>query len=412
MTDKLDAQEPENLAVEEAAVPDTANVVTEPGAPVVEEASDAAELAQALARAESEINGLPAEPAAPVAAEPVVSGEQAVAAEPVTVADVAGPAVAMQPEQTMLSESVPVGMQTEQTAVAPATDLPVGEAAGLPQQPQEPGAHIGAVGADAVELPRAEQDFNYEPLPSAGAHSEPQLAAGENAQEVVATGTAAAVAPEQTQPAAAGISAAGEGIMIRPDHPMAAFYVEAPVAPEKKGNRLAGLFITLLATVVFAAVYAGVLLLTLAPTHTPQNILSDGLVPYLIAPGFYLAVIAFALSLLLTVMIFGRCGWWAYVLSSFLVGAVTWAVAALGFGLSGDLLPNDLSVRALLTLDMKAVVAYVQLAQNWIVIFAGLVAREVTVWFGAWIGARGRKVTAKNKAAQAEYEAALAAAGS
>ncbi len=42
------------------------------------------------------------------------------------------------------------------------------------------------------------------------------------------------------------------------------------------------------------------------------------------------------------------------------------------------------------------------------VVAAVLVAREVTVWFGAWIGTRGRRITRANADAIAEYEAALA----
>ena len=43
-------------------------------------------------------------------------------------------------------------------------------------------------------------------------------------------------------------------------------------------------------------------------------------------------------------------------------------------------------------------------------IAAALVAREATIWFGAWIGARGRKLKARNAEALAEYEVALAEA--
>jgi hypothetical protein len=37
-------------------------------------------------------------------------------------------------------------------------------------------------------------------------------------------------------------------------------------------------------------------------------------------------------------------------------------------------------------------------------IAAGVVAREVPIWFGAWIAARGRKVTARNIEARQEYD--------
>jgi len=41
-------------------------------------------------------------------------------------------------------------------------------------------------------------------------------------------------------------------------------------------------------------------------------------------------------------------------------------------------------------------------------IAAGLVAREVPIWAGAWIARRGRRVTARNLEARVEYDRLLA----
>lgn len=188
-------------------------------------------------------------------------------------------------------------------------------------------------------------------------------------------------------------------IRISSDHPMAALYMQTPMPPEIKGNRGAGVLIALLGTLGFAAVYAGVLALWLAPGLAPSQFV-DGLLSYVLSWGFAAAVGAFLLGLILLVLIVGRAGWWAYVLGGFLVGALVWVAATAGYAASAD------GVRALLERAPIALADTFGLAVP--AIAAGIVAREATVWFGAWIGARGRRMKRRNAEALAEYEAALA----
>lgn len=188
-------------------------------------------------------------------------------------------------------------------------------------------------------------------------------------------------------------------IRISPDHPMAALYMQTPVPPDIQGNRGAGSLIALLATVGFAAVYAGVLSLWLAPELAPSQFV-DGLLSYALSWGFIAAVAAFFIGLVVIVLIVGRAGWWAYVLGGFLVGALVWAAATAGYAASAD------GVRALFERSPVSLVSKFGLTVP--AIAAGLVAREATIWFGAWIGSRGRRVKARNAAALEEYEASLA----
>ena len=188
-------------------------------------------------------------------------------------------------------------------------------------------------------------------------------------------------------------------IRISSDHPMAALYMQTPMPPEIRGNRGAGTLIALLATLGFALVYAGVLALWLAPDLAPSQFV-DGLLEALVDWGFIAAAAAFLVGLIVLVLVVGRAGWWAYVLGGFLVGALVWAAAtagwaasAEGFGALFERSPASLVERYGLTVPAIA---------------AGIVAREATVWFGAWIGARGRRVKARNAEALAEYEAAMA----
>ena len=211
----------------------------------------------------------------------------------------------------------------------------------------------------------------------------------------VAAGAAAAT------PAAAGLGPARDGeIRISSDHPMAALYMQTPMPPEIKGNRGAGILIALLATVGFALVFAGVLALIAAPSYPPSTFLSEGLIPALLSWGFIASVIAFFVGLALLVLIAGRAGWWAYVIGGFVVGLLVFAVTLVGLSIdAGDGIRNALD-------DVLA--AEIQIGVLTLAVVAGVIAREVTVWFGAWIGSRGRKVSRKNAAAVAEYEEALA----
>lgn len=193
-------------------------------------------------------------------------------------------------------------------------------------------------------------------------------------------------------------------IRIGADHPMAALYMQTPMPPDLKGNRGAGALIALLATVAFAALYAGVIALALAPTFPPSTFLTEGLLPMVTSWGFIAGVVAFYIGLLVLVLIFGRAGWWAYVLFSLFVGVLVWGVTTLAFAFGGG--PGG-------TLGQTShpdgfIGAALELAFIVPTLGAAVLAREVAVWFGAWIGARGRKVTAKNAALLAEYEGALA----
>lgn len=236
-----------------------------------------------------------------------------------------------------------------------------------------------------------------EELPSAGASGAPSLAA-DAAAGTVDRGFGAAPASRP----APELSPVRDGeIRISADHPMASLYVQTPMPPEMRGNRGAGVLIALLATICFAAVYAGALALWLAPSFPPSTFLTEGLLPMLLTWGFIGSVVAFFVGLALLVLIMGRAGWWAYVLGGFLVAVLVWAAAALGYSAQASRVGVEFS-----GWHPTNLLGNVGL---WLpVVAAGLVAREVSVWFGAWIGARGRRVRLRNAAALAEYDAAMA----
>ena len=202
-------------------------------------------------------------------------------------------------------------------------------------------------------------------------------------------------------PPVAPTAPAPGNVTIASDHPMAALYMQQPDAPTMKSNRLAGLFISLLATLGFAVVYAGLIAAWLAPKFPMSTFLQDGLYPYLVSLGFVIPVVAFFLAMLLLVLIFNRAGWWVYVIFGLLVAAIVWIGAGVGYSMSPQLLTDAGDAE-------HNIRRYLEFALTIPALLAALAGREVSVWFGAWIGARGRRCTAKNRAAQEEYEQKLA----
>lgn len=206
--------------------------------------------------------------------------------------------------------------------------------------------------------------------------------------------------PVLPAPAVANTPVAANTITVNADHPMAALYAQTPMPPDVRGNRAAGVLIAVLATVGFAAVFAGLLALWLAPSYPPSTFLNQGLLPWLTQWGSAAAAVGFFVSLALLVLIVGRAGWWAYVLGGLFVGLATWASAVLGFAVNDRIAGEVVSLQPLALLE--------EYGLSFPAIAAGLAAREVSVWFGAWIGARGRRMKRLNAEASKEYENTLA----
>jgi hypothetical protein len=175
-------------------------------------------------------------------------------------------------------------------------------------------------------------------------------------------------------------------------------YVTVPTPPKRRGNRLMGILIDVVATVAYAVVFAAVAL-GLFALREPRTAL-DLWERYLQTAGFWVPVVVFFLAYALLIAIVNRGGWWAHVLGSFFVGAVVY------FGYLGGAL---LTVQAW-TMSLNEANQFVgTLWTNPLTIASAVVAREAALWFGAWIAARGRRVRAANLEAQRDYERRVAA---
>ena len=248
-----------------------------------------------------------------------------------------------------------------------------------------------------------------------GSHS---AVAAEPAAEQALTQPTAPIAPEPVQrdyvPAATiGAAGATGAVPLARDYPpterypettaaqanQVPIYVTAPAAPRNRGNRGAGAGIALLATVVYAALYALVAFIIVGVTSTSLPDATTKFAEFIVRPVFYIPIIFFFLALTLLVAIVNRGGWWAYVLFGFLVAAAVY------FSYIGGAL---LTVQAW-TLTPADAVTFV--SRQWLnpgAIAAAVIAREVTIWAGAWIARNGRRVTARNVEARQDYERQLA----
>jgi hypothetical protein len=148
-----------------------------------------------------------------------------------------------------------------------------------------------------------------------------------------------------------------------------------------------------LATVVFAAVYAGVVALLIL--FVKPDGLGDAIGEFVSGPLFYVPVLVFLVATVLWALLANRASWWAWVLGSLVIAVVVYfatigvlLLMAGGFGLTGS----------------QAADLFRGFAFNPAVVVAALLAREVAVWFGAAIAARGRKVRERNYEAWQRFE--------
>ena len=204
---------------------------------------------------------------------------------------------------------------------------------------------------------------------------------------------------------AAGTAAGAATLAPEPDAVPAAFaapqtiYVQAPTPPKTRGNRGFGVLVALIGTIAFAALYAGVsYLLLLGQGDAVQA--SSVFTQFVARPVFWVPIVATFVGFALLAVIVNRGPWWYYAVFGLLVGVLVY------FSYIGAAL---LTVEAW-TLTVEQGNEF--LRQRWLdpfAITAAVVAREIPIWFGGWIAARGRTVAERNRLAREAYDRELAA---
>lgn len=234
-----------------------------------------------------------------------------------------------------------------------------------------------------------------EPVAAEPAAAEPVAAEPMSSPTVEETAARAEVVPAEAEPVPVTAvpvepAAAEQPEPGRPGHQV--IYVETPAPPRARGNRVVGVVLALLGAVVFAAVYA--LVGAFLEYFQNRPLFGDTFTGFVLSAAFWVPILVFALAFILLVVIVNRGGWAAHVFGSLLLAFVVY-FASIGLLLlvgqvSGS--PTTFSRIAL----------YPQ------IIAAAVIAREVAIWFGLGIAARGRRVKARNVEARAKYEQELA----
>ncbi|WP_292786070.1 MULTISPECIES: ABC transporter [unclassified Microbacterium] len=225
--------------------------------------------------------------------------------------------------------------------------------------------------------------------PSSHAHEESAMAGAAYASHADDTDTrivpsepltnGAAAAPQQPQP----------------------IFVQAPEPPRERGNRGTAGAIGLLATVAFALLYLATTLGlgALAGDVNGENI-GEALVAPLLTWGFWTPVVVFFLGFWLLGAIINRGRWGLWVVFGIVVGLIAYAGHILGQLFEAPFWK--------LTASQGLELAGEQLLAP-LAIAAFVFARELTIWFGAWVARSGARKTELNEEAQREYERTLEA---
>jgi hypothetical protein len=271
---------------------------------------------------------------------------------------------------------------------------------------QEPDAAPAAEKPRVISEPMVDEDPAFDSA-MYEAHAEDSTSA-HPAEAAVAAPAATTVAPavtpsepvsEPVAPAAAG-AAAGAGAATVAYAPQPIF-VQAPEAPRPRGNRGAAGAIGLLAALSFGVLYLAVWLgVGLIDGAVTVDTLGSTVLAALGTWSLWVPVVVFFIAFWLLGAIINRGRWGAWVIFGILVGVAAYLGHILGALFQAPFW--------MLTASEGAALVEGQLLAP-LAIGAFIIGRELTIWFGAWVAARGARVTELNVEAQREYERTLEA---
>lgn len=289
---------------------------------------------------------------------------------------------------------------------APAAEVPATPAPSAPAKVTEPEPVVATDDDIAAAVARS----NTADVPAAAAAGSATIdtaSPAESATPVIVAAEAATAAQATTtyatQPAPAGeatwapepgaVPAQGYGQPVTP------IYVQRPEPPKKKSNRGFGILIALVGTIVFAALWVLAVILV-GYALTPNDQFAESLSRFFLSQtSGWAPVVAFFVGMVVLIQILNRARWWAYILGGLFVALFVYFsyVGASLYDLKvWQLTPNEASI---------------VLQRQWVAPFAvlaGVIAREISMWTGAWLAARGRKLKARNAEAQAAYDQQVA----
>ena len=175
--------------------------------------------------------------------------------------------------------------------------------------------------------------------------------------------------------------------------------VEEPVPPRRKGARGVGFVVVLLATLIFALLFAAAFF-AVGYLFDRRFDATETLETLWLRPSFLLPVITFFVAYLIVTLIVNRAGWWAHVLGAFIVALPVYAAE-----LGGAFMESEggwESYAALLGIGAQDLGP---LVLSPLAVLAFVIAREVPVWVGGIVARRGQRAREGNRQAMDDFNA-------
>lgn len=197
-------------------------------------------------------------------------------------------------------------------------------------------------------------------------------------------------------PPPAPTSASGH-VAVQPTPPREVVYLQAPTPPAARHNRGFGVLISFIGSLVFALLYlgAGAIIISM----TPGANLEPTFRAFTMSAAFWIPIAAYLVFSVLFALIADRAAWWAHVIGSLFVAALTY-LASVGVL---ALMYNVVGMTA-----EEGVARIGEIATSPFLIAAAALARECALWFGLAIAARGRRVKERNAAERAKFDSEVA----
>lgn len=175
--------------------------------------------------------------------------------------------------------------------------------------------------------------------------------------------------------------------------------VEEPMPPRRKGARGVGFAVALLATLIFAIVWAAAFF-AVGYLFDRGFDAQQTLETLWLRPSYLLPVIVFFIAYWLVTLIVNRAGWWAHVLGAFLVALLVYAAH-----IGGAFMEERGGWEAYTAVPGIDPQALGQLLLAPLSVLAFVIAREVPVWVGGIVARRGRKAREYNRQALDDFNA-------
>lgn len=297
----------------------------------------------------------------------------------------AAPAVPAAPVASAAAPARPVVTEPEPVV---STDDDI--AAAVARTAAQPG-EAGATAAGTATVDTASPAEAAAPVATAAAAAE--------AQTAPAVTTAYGVAPATAPVAGAWAPEPSGAVAPLQPQPVAPIFLQRPEPPKRKSNRGVGILIVLVGTVAFALLWS-VAVVVVGALLTPSDEYLQALLQYYTQQiSGWVPVVAFFVGMVVLVQIVNRARWWAYILGGLVVAVFVYFAYVGAYLVDAHYLDRTPAEFAIL------------LRSAWLnpfAVLAGVIAREISVWTGAWLAARGRKLKARNAEAQADYEQQLA----